>query len=226
MIKEDFNATYISLWAIGNKNPQVTLQGEYDSQKYSKNNIFKINPATESGSTYVLKIIAQVNDVINIGSSAFDKNLEIDLLNNSPEKKGFIKKDFANQEECYNINIDGYIQDENYYLSGIIFSKIAEIYYKNGNGEIIQNSLNVINNGSFIHSINPSTENKKYICIRFPTIDTDKYDFNEIYYSIQLTDPKQSDSKINLYSPQLTGEIYPNLKEFLYQMKTLKFLSK
>ena len=127
--KEDFNATYISLWAIGNKNPQVTLQGEYDSQKYSKNNIFKINPTTESGSTYILKIIAQVNDVINIGSSAFDKNLESDLLNNYPEKKGFIKKDFANQEECYNINIDGYIQDENYYLSGIIFSKIAEIYF-------------------------------------------------------------------------------------------------
>ena len=209
--KEELNSTYISLWAIGNKNPQVTLQGEYDSQKYSKNNIFKINPTTESGSTYILKIIAQVNDVINIGSSAFDKNLESDLLNNYPEKKGFIKKDFANQEECYNINTDGYIQDENYYLSGIIFSKIAEIYYKNGNGEIIQNSLNVINNGSFIHSINPSTENKKYICIRFPTIDTDKYDFNEIYYSIQLTDPKQSDSKINLYSPQLTGEIYPRM---------------
>ena len=123
--KEELNATYISLWAIGNKNPQVTLQGEYDSQKYSKNNIFKINPATETGSTYVLKIIAQVNDVINIGSSAFDKNLETDLLNNYPETKGFIKKDFANQEECYNMNMDGYVQDENYYLSGIIFSKIS-----------------------------------------------------------------------------------------------------
>ena len=82
--KEELNATYISLWAIGNKNPQVTLQGEYDSQKYSKNNIFKINPATENSSIYSLKIIAQVNDVINIGSSAFDKNLESDLLNNYP----------------------------------------------------------------------------------------------------------------------------------------------
>ena len=28
-----------------NKNPEVTLEGQYDSKKYSNNNIFKINPS-------------------------------------------------------------------------------------------------------------------------------------------------------------------------------------
>ena len=41
--KEDLDASYITLWGIGNKNPEVTLEGQYDSKKYSNNNIFKIN---------------------------------------------------------------------------------------------------------------------------------------------------------------------------------------
>ena len=218
--EEDLKANYISLWAIGNKNPEVTLQEGHDYQKYSKNNIFKIN-SNNNGSTYILKIKADIGDVINIGSSTFDENSLSSLINNSPEKKGFIKKGFSNQEECYNINIDGYEQNEDYYLSGLIFTKVAEIYYKNENREKIDNTVNIINNGSFIHIINPSKENKKYICVRFPTVDTDKYEIDEIFYIIQLSDPRQSDSKINLYSPQIIGELYPRmLKEqeiFIYK---------
>ena len=218
---DELNISSISLWAIGNKKPEVTLEGEYDYQKYSKNNIFKINKNDLNISNYNLKLRAEAGDVINIGSSSFDINLINNLINNSPEKQGFIKKDFSNQEECYEIDIDTYNPNENYYLSGLIYSKVAEIYYKNENKEIIQNTVNIINNGSFIHMVNPSIENKKYICLRFPSNDADKYSFDEIFYSIQLSDPKQSDSKINLYSSQIIGEIYPRmLKEeeiFIYK---------
>ena len=211
------DSTYVSIWGIGNKNPKVEVQTTDDYQHYSKNNIFKIN---SYNSTLTLKIQGEENDVINIGSSTFDANSINSLINNSPEKKGFIFRDYANQEECYTINIDGYKQNEDYYISGLIYSKIAEIYYKNQNKEIIDETINVINNGSFIHIINPSKENKKYICIRFPTKNADKYSFDEIFYSMQLTDPKQSDSKIGLFSPQNIGEIYPRmLKEeeiFIY----------
>ena len=98
-----------------------------DYQQYTKNSIFKIN---YNNSTITLKIQAEENDVINIGSSTFDSNSISSIINNSPEKKGFILKEYANQEECYTINIDGYKQDEDYYMSGLINSKIAEIYYK------------------------------------------------------------------------------------------------
>ena len=208
---ETIDPAYITLWAIGNKNPKVTLEGEYDSQKYSKNNIFKINSDTKTNTTYLLKIKAEIGDVINIGSDVFESDFISYLINNSPEKKGFIQKDFSNQEECYEFNIDGYDQKETYYISGLIYTKIAEIYYKDKEGKIIDNTVNIITNGSFIHTITPSTENKKSICLRFPTKDTDKYNLNDIFYSIQLTDPKQSDSKINLYSSQNIGEIYPRI---------------
>jgi hypothetical protein len=144
--KEDLDASYITLWGIGNKNPEVTLEGQYDSKKYSNNNIFKINPSKINDITYTLKIKAEANDIINIGSSTFDTNLKSSLINNSPEKKGFIFKDFSNQEECYNLNIDGYNETEYYYLSGIFYTKIAEIYYKNENGAIIDSTINIINN--------------------------------------------------------------------------------
>jgi hypothetical protein len=78
------DSTYISLWAIGNKDPEVSVEGANDYQKYSKNNIFKIN---SNNSTLILKITAQENDVINIGSNTFDKDLITYLNNNSPEKK-------------------------------------------------------------------------------------------------------------------------------------------
>ena len=219
---EELNYPYITLWAIGNKNPEVTLSEGYEYKKYSKNNIFKISSNASTESIYVLKIKAEIGDVINIGANSFSgDNLENSLINNSPEKKGFIIKNFYNKEECYMINIDRYDLNENYYISGLVYTKIAEIYYKDQNGEIINNSINIINNGSFINIINPSKENKKYFCLRFPSIDGDKYDFDEIFYSIQLTDPKQSDSKINLYSQQIIGEIYPRmLKEeeiFIYK---------
>ena len=215
--KGSSDSTYVSIWGIGNKNPKVELNNIDDYQQYSKNSIFKIN---SYNSTITLNIQAEENDIINIGSNTFDSNSISSLINNSPEKKGFILKEFANQEECYTLNVDGYKQDEDYYLSGLIHSKIAEIYYKNQNKEIIDGTINIINNGSFIHTINPLKENKKYICIRLPTKDTDKYNLDEIYYSLQLIDPKQSDSKIGLFSHQNIGEVYPRmLKEeqiFIY----------
>ena len=77
--KSQLDASYIMLWRIDNKNPEVTLEGQYDSKKYSNNNIFKINPSKINDTTYILKIKAEANDVINIGSKLFDTNLKSSL---------------------------------------------------------------------------------------------------------------------------------------------------
>jgi len=77
--KSQLDASYIILWGIDNKNPEVTLEGQYDSKKYSNNNIFKINPSKINDTTYILKIKAKANDVINIGSKLFDTNLKSSL---------------------------------------------------------------------------------------------------------------------------------------------------
>ena len=55
------------------------MDGQYDSKKYSNNNIFKINPSKINDTTYILKIKAEANDVINIGSKLFDTNLKSSL---------------------------------------------------------------------------------------------------------------------------------------------------
>ena len=109
-----------------------------------------------------------------------------------------MKLEFSNAEECYELNFDGYNQNETYFLSCLIYTKVAEIFYMDENKEILYHTISMIKNGSFIHTIRPSRDYKKYICIRFPNIEPDKYDFDEIFYSLQLTDPKQSDTKINL----------------------------
>lgn len=50
------------------------------------------------------------------------------LSNNSPEKKSFMKLEFSNAEECYELNFDGYNQNETYFLSCLIYTKVAEIF--------------------------------------------------------------------------------------------------
>jgi hypothetical protein len=144
--------------------------------------------------------------VINIGSNIIKTNGYSSLIINQPEVKGFLLKDYSTQD-CYQFSKDStYTSSSNFYLTGIIYSKIAEIYFRKDNGDEIAESVNIIKNGSFIHSLTPNSENANYFCIRFPTKEAENYDNDEIFYSLQLTDPTQSQSKINLYSPQIIGE--------------------
>lgn len=207
---EEFD--FISVWAIGNKNIKATLDSsDYENKKYSKNNIFKIQKASINKSAFILTLEAEVGDVINIGSNIIKTNSYSNLIINQPEVKGFLLKEYSTQD-CYQFSKDStYTSSSNFYLTGIIYSKIAEIYYRKENGDEISESVNIIKNGSFIHSLTPNSENANYFCIRFPTKEATNYDIDEIYYSLQLTDPTQSENKINLYSPQIIGEQYPRL---------------
>ena len=205
--EETDESDYVSIWAIGNKNVEAILEEtDGDYKKYSKNNIFKINKKTMNKNVFILTVTGEVGDVINIGSSTIYTNGYTFLNVNKPEVKGYLEKEFS-KEDCYEL-----IKEDSYtslYLSGIIHSKIAEIYFKNKDDEEISDSLTIIRNGSFIETIKPYSENRDYFCIRFPTSETDNYDVTEIYYSLQLTNPSKSESKFGLYSPQLYGEIYP-----------------
>ena len=196
---------FITIWAIGNKNVDADIK-DVEYKKYSKNNIFKINTSTINKSAYVLQLSGEEGDLINIGSSKTSTNGYNNLVINQPEIKGFLEKDFSTQD-CYQLNST---TSSDFYLSGIIYTKIAEIVYENENGEEISDTLNIIRNGSFIHKIK-SDEDKKYFCIRFPTKESEAYDLSEIFYSVQLTDPGSSYNKVNLYSPQILGVQYPRM---------------
>ena len=203
---------YATIWAIGTKNVEVT--SDYDERKYSKNNIYKIKKDEINSSSFEFLIKGTPGDIINIGSSSISEINYNDLIINQPEVKGFLKKE-DNIEDCYSFKKDElYLSSTGFYLTGIIYSKIAEIYFRNEEGHEISGTLNVIKNGSFIQTMTPNSDSPDYFCIRFPKLESEKYDINEIFYSLQLTDPGQSEINIGLYSPQIYGEIYPRrLKE-------------
>ena len=205
------DADYITLWAIGNKNVQTNLElPDNEYKKYSKNNIYKINKKTINVSTYSLTIEGEEGDVINIGSSTIYSDSYDKLLINNPEIKGYIENNY-NNEDCYEFHKDStFYSSDHFSLSGIIYSKIAEIYYKNQDGEVIDNSVSIVKNGSFVHNLDRETS-PYYFCIRFPTKEKENYNITEIYYSLQLINPSNSKLKIGLYSPQIYGEIYPRI---------------
>ena len=202
---------FITIWALGNQNVEAKLEFDDDdkqSEKYSSNNIFKIKKSSINKSIFELTVAGEIGDVINIGSTTTYINDYNILTINKPEIKGFLKKGYSD-EDCYMFS-----KDTTFYLSGIIHSKIAEIYYKNSEGEEKNDTITIINNGSFIETITPNSYITFYFCIRFPTKEFEKYDIDEIFYSLQVTNPGESEYKIGLYSPQLYGEIYPRrLKE-------------
>ena len=205
------DSEYCTIWAIGNKNVQTNLDlPENEYKKYSKNNIYKINKKTINSSIFPLSVMGEEGDVINIGSSTIYTNGYDKLIINQPEIKGYVEKDY-NTKDCYEFHKDNtFYSSANFSLSGIIYSKIAEIYYKNENGEEITDSVSIIKNGSFIHNLDRETA-PYYFCIRFPTKETENYNISEIYYSLQLTNPSNSELKVGLYSPQIYGELYPRI---------------
>ena len=67
--KDGFKASFITLWGIGNKNPEVTLLEGYDYIRSKNYNTFKIKTDSMNKSSYIMKIKAEVGDVINIGQN-------------------------------------------------------------------------------------------------------------------------------------------------------------
>ena len=123
---EDYD--YINIWFIGSKTVEVT--SKYDAQKYSKNNIYKIKKDEINSSFFEFSIKGTLGDIINIGSSSISLTNYNNLIINQPEVKGFLKKE-DNIEDCYEFKKDElYMSSNDFYLSGIIYSKIAEIYFR------------------------------------------------------------------------------------------------
>ena len=142
--------------------------------------------------------------MLNIGSYLNGKSYTNELIVNQPGIKGFLKKGFI-EEDCYNINNNSI----NFYLIGIIYNKISEIFYKDENYKEIIETKNIIKNGSFIHFFSDNSKKYyKYFCIRLPTENI--YDINEIFYSLYITDLSKSEKYLNLYSPKINGIIYDN----------------
>ena len=210
LVNSDFDLNdneFLSLWITSNKNAEYSIDSEFEMKEYSKKQLNKLKLTTNkiNESIILVKVSAKEGDVINLGSFITGNNF---LSINNQEIKGYLQKDFSN-EDCYQFEKnDLYEKSEEFYLNVNFYSKIAEIYFKDESGAEVSDTIKTIDNGYFSQTFSPKTLNYKYFCIRFPTKESSKYDINEIAYNVQLTDPKQSETKLNLFQIQNLGQFY------------------
>ena len=160
---------------------------------------------------FELTITAERGDFISLGSkitSSNGKSLENTLMPNQYQFTGYLKRDLL-EKECYSFPILDKT-DSSYYLSGIFYNRIAEISFKDFNFNDIKDDFEIINKGFYSYIHTTKNNNRKYICIGFPSRTKD-YDINDIPYSLQLTDPTENVGLLNFYAPQLRGIIYPRI---------------
>ena len=159
---------------------------------------------------FELTVSAEPGDFISIGSKITDSNgnsLDNTLSPNEYQFIGYLKKNVL-EKECYALpSVSG---DSSYYLAGIFYDAAAEINFKDSDKKDIKKDYEVVTRGFYSYIHTAENNNRKYVCIGFPRADD--YVFQEdLPYSLQLTDPKQSVGLFNIYTPQLRGIIYPRI---------------
>ena len=85
---------------------------------------------------------------------------------------------------------------------------LKKISFKNKDFNDVKDSNEIQNKGyySYIHDHN---SDKRYICIGLPP--SDNYEIENLAYSLQLTQKTEETDLLNLYAPQITGNIYPRI---------------
>ena len=97
-------------------------------------NVKGINKDEINSSFFEFSFKGTPGDIINIGSNSISLTNYNNLIINQPEIKGFLKKE-DNIEDCYEFKKDElYMSSNNFYLSGIIYSKIGEVYFRDEQG--------------------------------------------------------------------------------------------
>ena len=203
----------LTLYANGGKKIKLTLGNcigdtckQYDfrtgaaiTTKIQKHNFFELTVEAEEG------------DYISVGSKVTlpdGKSYENDLKPNNYQLTGYLKKGVLDRE-CYSIP-DKY--DDISYIVGMFYNNAAEIYFNDQNFNEIAGTKETITKGyySYVHYHKKSPFNlRKYICVRFP--DSNNYINENLVYSLQLTQPTEKVGLLNIYGPQLKGNIYPRI---------------
>ena len=160
-----------------------------------------------------LIVNAEGGDYISVGSKVtFKEGLSFtnELIPNNYPISGFLKKGVL-EKECYKMPLSKLDIDTNYYLSITFYLENAGIYYLDENLEILEPTRQIIRNGYYSNFYSPASDDR-YFCIYIPK-DDEKTTFENIVYTIQLTEPKDMKAKglSNIYAPQISGFIYPRI---------------
>ena len=162
---------------------------------------------------YRFNIKSEIGDYITIGSTKVNGNVASPLKVNDNKVMAALRKNSRISdinEICFPLEKMSDIKDKNeiVYINGIVFSKKAKTYYRNGiDGTIDEFSDKNITDGNIIEVINfKNYISSKLYCIALA--DDEKN--SDVAFSIQLFSNKHIIYNQFIYSPQYPGLIYPH----------------
>ena len=241
---ENLEATglFLTFYATGYKPVNIDVKNCFQCEQYKFRAGTAITVDLIKRKYFELTITAQPGDFISFGSkyTLQDGRSPANTLNpNARQITGYLKRSVLNKE-CYLLPDDS--NDKNidtYYLSILIYNRVAKLTFSDSKFEPTEKIEN-IDNGHYTYVYKYQLIKERYLCVEFPS--SDKYNINDIPYTIQLTEPKSQIGLLNIYTPQLNGNIYPriigkgsvvffnavpptsNSKEQIYNMMTLEGL--
>ena len=161
---------------------------------------------------YVLTVDAKVGDYITVGGKMIDKksgkSFENMLLPEYGQISGFLRKGIL-EKECYLLpnGEEGNEEKDVYYITGTLFNSMAEIKFLDKDEKLIQEDIQITEQGFFSSIYNSTNSKRFFICISF--LDIESFPKESFSYSIQIQGKKTFDK--NVFNPQYSGYIYPRI---------------
>jgi hypothetical protein len=242
---ENLEATghFLTFYATGYKPVEIDVKNCYQCVQYRFRAGTAITVDLIKKKYFELTIRAQEGDFISVGSkyTLQDGRSPANTLNpNARQITGYLKRNVL-EKECYLLPDESNDRTiDTYYLSILFYNRVAKLTFAGNNFQEKLSKVENIDNGHYTLVYNYHDTSARYLCVEFPS--SDQYSIDDIPYTIQLTEPKSQVGLLNIYTPQLNGNIYPriigkgsvvffnavpptsNSKEQIYNMMTLEGL--
>jgi hypothetical protein len=206
-LKEEDNQhfTSITIWIIGKNIKHNITEGEIIN--YIEEDGKSIYNLKITNVEYIeVKIGAEENCLVTIGSTLVHDNYPNNVSLNNSEVYGYLTTDSEEQRKmCYTFTEKSFnFTNKNwFFISMRLFSDVGQIIFTSFNSDYYD--AEIIDNG-YVNYILNASECKNFIyCINIP--DDAYYDIDKIIYSIQISQNNNYSSLLN--NPQMLGEFYP-----------------
>jgi hypothetical protein len=161
----------------------------------------------------------QENDYVKLGSSTFKKDSEgkryimkESITPSGSDYFGYIPQN-KTEDLCYTIKPINEekipTEDDLLFVTGTIFTNVAEVYYYNKNSHE-ETGRYPRYNGYILNTLNYETIKSMYYCIRRPSLTLQRDNIKDIAFYIQATDISRAGIQ-SLTSPQQFAELYPKI---------------
>jgi len=203
---EDTSNNVLTLYAIGEKRINLKVKDCEQCNQYTFRSGVAITIDLPRKPYINLIVTAEEGDFISLGSKITlkeGKSAGSYLNTNDHAISGYLKKNIL-ERECYLLPDK---EGETYYISGIFYNRIAKISITDK--DLAETNPINIDNGIYSFEYKPHNNDIKYLCIGFPP--SDYYNIKDIPYTLHLTNPKLQEGLLNIYTPQINGNIYPRI---------------